>query len=151
MILRTNSVNHLIVVMETCYVFFEVLSLHLPGGTEGNHEKPQSGQPVSGPIFEPVTSRIRSRRIQVFCSCGDTRQHWTSWLVEGSNDWCSTYGLGTFAPTSGQAGSPVWDKRAERLQQRKHANTPSAETNNNQILTIWSPVVTMRTTCFDNQ
>jgi hypothetical protein len=32
-----------------------------PGGTEENHENPQSGQPVSGLRFEPWTSRIRSR------------------------------------------------------------------------------------------
>jgi hypothetical protein len=35
---------------------FKVLSQHLPVGTEENHEKPQSGQPVSGPRFEPGTS-----------------------------------------------------------------------------------------------
>jgi hypothetical protein len=33
----------------------------LPVGTEENHEKPQSGQPVSGPRFEPGTSWIQSR------------------------------------------------------------------------------------------
>jgi hypothetical protein len=40
---------------------FMVLSRHLPGGTKENHEKPQSGQPVSGPRIEHGTSRIRSR------------------------------------------------------------------------------------------
>jgi hypothetical protein len=34
--------------------FYKALSQHLSGGTEENHEKPQSGQPVSGPRFEPV-------------------------------------------------------------------------------------------------
>jgi hypothetical protein len=42
---------------------FKVLSRHLSGGTEGNHEKPQSGWPVFGPRFETWTSRIRSRRV----------------------------------------------------------------------------------------
>jgi hypothetical protein len=34
---------------------------NLPRGTEENHETPQSGQPVSGPRFEPGISRIRIR------------------------------------------------------------------------------------------
>jgi hypothetical protein len=42
---------------------FKVLSWHSPGGTEKNHEKPQSGEPVSGPRFEPRTSKIRSRSV----------------------------------------------------------------------------------------
>jgi hypothetical protein len=37
---------------------FKVLSQHLPGGTD---EKSWSGYPVSGPRFEPETSRIRIR------------------------------------------------------------------------------------------
>jgi hypothetical protein len=32
--------------------------VNFPGGTEKTHEKPQSGQPVSGPRFEPGTSLI---------------------------------------------------------------------------------------------
>jgi hypothetical protein len=31
----------------------EVLSQHLPGGTEEHHEKPESGQTVFRPKFEP--------------------------------------------------------------------------------------------------
>jgi hypothetical protein len=38
---------------------FEVLSRHLPGGTEESHEKYQSGLPVSGLRFEPGISRIQ--------------------------------------------------------------------------------------------
>jgi hypothetical protein len=34
--------------------YFKVLS-HVPGGTEENHKKPQSGEPVSGPRIEPGT------------------------------------------------------------------------------------------------
>jgi len=34
---------------------FEILSLHLPGVTQGDHEEPQSGQPVSRPRFETET------------------------------------------------------------------------------------------------
>jgi hypothetical protein len=34
---------------------------HLPEGTEEIHENPQSGYRVSGPRFEPETSRIRNR------------------------------------------------------------------------------------------
>jgi hypothetical protein len=39
----------------------KLLSRHLPGETEESHEKTKSGQPVSGPRFEPGTSRIRIR------------------------------------------------------------------------------------------
>jgi hypothetical protein len=42
---------------EAVMVKFKVLYQHLPGGTEENQE-PQSAQPVSGPRFEPGTSRI---------------------------------------------------------------------------------------------
>jgi hypothetical protein len=42
---------------------FKVLSRHLPGGTEEIHRKLQPGYPVSWPIFEPGTSRIRSRSV----------------------------------------------------------------------------------------
>jgi hypothetical protein len=38
---------------------FKVLSQNLPEVTEGNHDKPQTGYPVSGPEFEPGTFRIR--------------------------------------------------------------------------------------------
>jgi hypothetical protein len=40
---------------------FNVISQHLHGSTEENHWKPRLGYPVSGPWFEPRTSRIRSR------------------------------------------------------------------------------------------
>jgi hypothetical protein len=39
----------------------QVLSQHLPGGSEENHEKPQSAYSVSGSRFESGTSPIRSR------------------------------------------------------------------------------------------
>jgi hypothetical protein len=39
---------------------FKALPRHLPGGTEEVYEKPQSGLPVSGPRFEPGTSRIQT-------------------------------------------------------------------------------------------
>jgi hypothetical protein len=42
-------------------VVVKVLSQHLPGGTEENHEKPQYEELVSRPRFEHGTSRIRSR------------------------------------------------------------------------------------------
>jgi hypothetical protein len=45
--------------MEAFVSNFKVLSRHLPGGTDEDHENSQSWQPVSGPRFEPVTSRIR--------------------------------------------------------------------------------------------
>jgi hypothetical protein len=32
---------------------------------EGNHKKPQSGQPVSGPRFEQTTSQSNSRELQL--------------------------------------------------------------------------------------
>jgi hypothetical protein len=35
---------------------FEVLSQYFPGGVEKSCEKPQSGQPLSGPRFEPGIS-----------------------------------------------------------------------------------------------
>jgi hypothetical protein len=49
----------------TLYVKYsnsKMLSWNLPGGTSENHEKPQSGQPVSGPIFEPVKISVARRR-----------------------------------------------------------------------------------------
>jgi hypothetical protein len=39
----------------------EAVVANLFGGTYKNREEPQSGYPVSGPGFEPDTSRIRSR------------------------------------------------------------------------------------------
>jgi hypothetical protein len=39
-------------------VYFEASSRYLLGGTEENHEKHQTREPVSGPRFEPGTSRI---------------------------------------------------------------------------------------------
>jgi hypothetical protein len=46
---------------EAVVVQIEVLSRHLPGRTEKNHEKLQSGYPFSVPAFDPGTSRIRSK------------------------------------------------------------------------------------------
>jgi hypothetical protein len=40
-----------------------VLFRHLSGGTETDNEKPESGQPVPTPRYEPQTSRIRSRSV----------------------------------------------------------------------------------------
>jgi hypothetical protein len=42
---------------------FKVLSWHSPGGTEEGHEKHQSGWSVSIPLFETMTSRLLSRRV----------------------------------------------------------------------------------------
>jgi hypothetical protein len=39
---------------------FKVLSWHLPGGTEENHEKPQSGLLVSRPRFNPGPSEYEA-------------------------------------------------------------------------------------------
>ena len=36
----------------------QVIDIHMPGGTDDNHEEPQLRQPVSRPKFEPGTSRI---------------------------------------------------------------------------------------------
>jgi hypothetical protein len=36
---------------------FKILSLHSNGGTEENHKKPQSEEPVSGPRSEPGPSK----------------------------------------------------------------------------------------------
>jgi hypothetical protein len=41
---------------EVDMAYFTVLSQHLPGGTEENHEKPQSGLLVAGPRYEPRIS-----------------------------------------------------------------------------------------------
>jgi hypothetical protein len=46
---------------EAGMVQFKVLSRHMSGGTEENHENPQSEQQVSGPRFEPETLWIWSR------------------------------------------------------------------------------------------
>jgi hypothetical protein len=43
---------------EAVMAYFKVLSWHSPGGTEENHDKPQSEQPDSGPRFEPGTSLL---------------------------------------------------------------------------------------------
>jgi hypothetical protein len=42
---------------------FKVRSQNLPGGTDEEHEKLQTGQPVFVAQFEPETSRIRSRSV----------------------------------------------------------------------------------------
>jgi hypothetical protein len=39
-----------------CSLIFRVMSQHLPGGTEKNHEEPQSRWLISGPRFESGTS-----------------------------------------------------------------------------------------------
>jgi hypothetical protein len=40
---------------------FEAVFRNFPGGTEEKHENLQSGKQVSGPRFEPGTSRTRRR------------------------------------------------------------------------------------------
>jgi hypothetical protein len=45
-----NIVN---ILKEAAVTYYEALPQHLPGGTVENHDKPQTGYPVSGPIFEP--------------------------------------------------------------------------------------------------
>jgi hypothetical protein len=45
------------------WLHFKVLSWYLPGRTDENHEKLQSGWPVSGLRFKPGTSQIRSRSV----------------------------------------------------------------------------------------
>jgi hypothetical protein len=42
---------------------FKALLQNLPGGTEENHETPQSGWPACRPRFEPGTSQIRSTSV----------------------------------------------------------------------------------------
>jgi hypothetical protein len=42
---------------------FKVLYQHFFGGTKRNHEKLQSGYPVSGSRIEAETSRTRSRSV----------------------------------------------------------------------------------------
>jgi hypothetical protein len=49
--------------MKRSWPNFKVMSQHLSGESEKNHEKSQSGQSVSGPRFEPGTSRIRRRSV----------------------------------------------------------------------------------------
>jgi hypothetical protein len=46
---------------EATMAWHEVPSWHLPTGTEENHKKLKSGQPISGPRFEHRTSQIQSR------------------------------------------------------------------------------------------
>jgi hypothetical protein len=48
--------------IEVRFNLIEVLSLDLPGRTETNYKKKksQSGEQMSQPIFEPVTSRKRA-------------------------------------------------------------------------------------------
>jgi hypothetical protein len=74
---------------------FKVVSRHFPGGAEGNHEKSQSLWPVSGPRFEPGTSRIRSRSVNhltmtlgVF-SCSDNDYNQKKSLLFDINRICS--------------------------------------------------------------
>jgi hypothetical protein len=43
---------------EAVVAYVEALFRHLTECNEENHGKPQSGQPVSGPIFEPSTSEV---------------------------------------------------------------------------------------------
>jgi hypothetical protein len=48
---------------------FYVVSRYTLGGTEENQEDLQSAYPVSGPRFEPGTSKICIRRIRTLGSC----------------------------------------------------------------------------------
>jgi hypothetical protein len=48
--------------MKAVVVYFRVPFCHLHGVTEENYENRQSRYPVSGPRFEPVTSKVRSSR-----------------------------------------------------------------------------------------
>jgi hypothetical protein len=43
---------------EAIVAYFEILSSHLPGVIEGNHDNPHSRYPVSGPRFEAGISNI---------------------------------------------------------------------------------------------
>jgi hypothetical protein len=47
---------------EEIVAYFKVLFSCLAGGSEENHEKPQSRYYVFGSKFEPETTRIGSRR-----------------------------------------------------------------------------------------
>jgi hypothetical protein len=48
---------------EAVVEYFEILSLHIIGRTEENHEKKTVGIVVSAPRLEPETCRILRRRI----------------------------------------------------------------------------------------
>jgi hypothetical protein len=64
---------------------FKVISRHSPGGTEKNHENPRSSWPVSGPTFEPGTSRIRSRSVKHSTTTfGNLVSHITGRTCEGA-------------------------------------------------------------------
>jgi hypothetical protein len=41
---------------------FNIIYNHLPGGSKGNHERPQSGKSISVPGIEPEISRIWSAK-----------------------------------------------------------------------------------------
>jgi hypothetical protein len=47
--------------MDAIAAKFKAQSRHFPGGTDENHEIPQSDEQVFGPKFEPRTSRTRIR------------------------------------------------------------------------------------------
>jgi hypothetical protein len=48
---------------------FNVLPRNLLGGTEESHEKPQFGESVTRPRFEPVISRIQVKRFFFILVC----------------------------------------------------------------------------------
>lgn len=54
----------------------------MPVGTEKNHEKPQSGYPVSGPRFEAGISRIRSRSNSERDGCESEEIKVNDWFLE---------------------------------------------------------------------
>jgi hypothetical protein len=64
--------------------------VYLCGGTEVNHEKSQSGYAVSGPRFEPGTSKIRNRSVNHSTTTFGTILAWhlKPYLCNsGSNSW----------------------------------------------------------------
>jgi hypothetical protein len=59
---------------EAVVALFQVLSRHLPGWTEENHKKPQTGQPVFEPRYKPRNPKHEAAvtscsRILNKCSC----------------------------------------------------------------------------------
>jgi hypothetical protein len=47
----------------------DVMNWYMPSGTEENHEKPQSGQQVRRPGFEPITTRIKVYIVTATVTC----------------------------------------------------------------------------------
>jgi hypothetical protein len=61
---------------EMIYNKILVLTRKLPQGTEGNHQKAQTEEPVSGPRFEADTSRTRKRKDRdVLCKLATCLSH----------------------------------------------------------------------------